>query len=70
MHTYSAVRAKFLEIENTQTSLSYQNTLVLDAINILNATKNKGKGDNVVIGLDCDTSLSVVDMSVVRSLKF
>ena len=28
--------------------------------------KTELKGDNVVIGLDCDTPLSVVDKSVVR----
>ena len=28
--------------------------------------KTEIKGDNVVIGLDCDTPLSVVDKSVVR----
>ena len=30
--------------------------------------KTELKGDNVVIGLDCDTPLSVVDKSVVCSL--
>lgn len=53
---YSCMKKKLVKGEMVKGSIESERT----------EQKTELKGDNVVIGLDCDTPLSVVDKTVVR----